>query len=293
MITNVLLIFLILSIVSIQNISIGSATEKFATIDSKITFIEDRIQSSYTIGNDSNSCGTWREDYISLQSSLNGETTSSTVKSLVLVPHTSGIADRILGVASAFFIGLITNRTFQIAQRDRLPYLDLVFRPHKISWRRQRDPSWLIDPLKEECVELEGVQCDQHHRKQEAAGHDEYQTVLMSVNKGRVLKMFDNPHHIHRIQSLNMSKGAAFGCIVDFLFAPHPHIFLPLLREFDVMTAHSSNKEDEVLKIGIQFYMFFDCAEQIEAFVKLERNFSRVVWYLLTESMPLRLAAVK
>eukprot|EP01036_Dinobryon_divergens_P031872 gene31872-41357_t len=208
--------------------------------------------------------------------SLNGETTSSTVKSLVLVPHTSGIADRILGVASAFFIGLITNRTFQIAQRDRLPYLDLVFRPHKISWRRQRDPSWLIDPLKEE-----------------------YQTVLMSVNKGRVLKMFDNPHHIHRIQSLNMSKGAAFGCIVDFLFAPHPHIFLPLLREFD---------EDEVLKIGIQvrvgdwywsntqhtvdldkqFYMFFDCAEQIEAFVKLERNFSRVVWYLLTESMPLR-----
>ena len=68
----------------------------------------------------------------------------------------------------------------------------------------------------------------------------EYQTVLLSVNQGRVLKMFDNPHHIHRIQSLNMSKGMAFGCIVDFLFAPHPHIFLPLLHEFDVMTAQRS-----------------------------------------------------
>ena len=72
--------------------------------------------------------------------------------------------------------------------------------------------------------------------------------MLMSVNKGRVLKMFDNPHHIHRIQSLNMSKGAAFGCIVDFLFAPHPHIFLPLLREFDVMTAHRSIIESYLLK---------------------------------------------
>ena len=46
-------------------------------------------------------------------------------------------------------IGLITNRTFQIAQRDRLPYLDLVFRPHMVSWRRNKDPSWLIDPLVE------------------------------------------------------------------------------------------------------------------------------------------------
>jgi hypothetical protein len=49
-----------------------------------------------------------------------------------------------------------------------------------------------------------------------------------------------------------------------------------------------------IVDLDRQFYMFFDCAEQIEAFVKADgRNFSSVVWYLITESVPLRRAAVK
>jgi len=54
-----------------------------------------------------------------------------------------------LGLTQLCFTALLTQRSFQIGRRDGLPYFDFIFEPNKIDWRRDVDPSWLVDPLKE------------------------------------------------------------------------------------------------------------------------------------------------
>ena len=46
-------------------------------------------------------------------------------------------------------IALLTRRSFQIGHRDGLPDFDLIFQPNRIDWRREIDPPYLTDPLKE------------------------------------------------------------------------------------------------------------------------------------------------
>jgi len=290
--------------------------------------IKEKLHKYYVLKAQSAKCGNWISTYQQLKEPNRHN------PSIVLIPHTSGIADRILGTATAFFVALLTRRSFQIGQRDGLPYFDLVFEPNGIDWRREKDPLWLVEPLIEgaqprnynesilqtkqynavNTIEQKGLQDMLLHSNLTQFLGEDYQTVFLSLNKGRVLKIYDNPCHKDDINRFNMSKRHTFGCFVDFLFKPRPEIFLPVFKQFDIMTSKSiANAKDDVLKIGIQirvgdwywtntqhhvdldrqFYMFFDCAEQIEAFVRAGgRNFTSVVWYLITESMPLRLAAI-
>ena len=40
-----------------------------------------------------------------------------------------------------------------------------------------------------------------------------------------------------------------------------------------------------------RFLPYFSCAQQIEDFAKLQKNYTTVIWYLLTESIALRKSA--
>jgi hypothetical protein len=79
-------------------------------------------------------------------------------------------------------------------------------------------------------------------------GGDQIETVLMSNNKGRTIKLYDNPYHSINIINMNISKYYLFKCFVNYLFKPKSEIFIPIINEFNAMTS----LETDILKIGIQ-----------------------------------------
>ena len=168
-----------------------------------------------------------------------------------------------------FFVSILLNRTFQIGNREYVPSFENAFSFNKIDWRRKKDPEWLIEPLKEGASprnyndtiissnKFYGVNLIEHKKLQEKLvtsnlldiiGGSNVQTVMMSNNKGRIIKLYDNPFYKTQISNMNISKYDLFHCFVSYLFKPKSEIFIPILNEFNAMTTI----DDSILKIGIQ-----------------------------------------
>jgi hypothetical protein len=127
------------------------------------------------------------------------------------------------------------------------------------------------------------------------------------------MRLFDNPHYTSQLQSMGLDRLQAFSCIFHFLLQPKPEIFRIVSALFHNMTDPANHR---VLKIGIQirtgdhtlameeqnhtlphnldaYSKHFRCAQQIEAFALQQGNYSHAVWYLVSDSLALRRAAVK
>jgi hypothetical protein len=111
---------------------------------------------------------------------------------------------------------------------------------------------------------------------------------------------------------MGLSPHTAFGCLTNFMLVPKSSIFTPLAEQFLTM----ADLNPDILKISIQirvgdatwsspssiedgsaslkhFHSFFACAKEIEEFAMAEGSYKSVLWYLATESMPLRRAAAE
>ena len=94
-------------------------------------------------------CGALLKTYTTIHDQLlvgNG-TADGKPRRIVSVPHVSGFADRIVGHASVFLFGLLTNRAFQVGKIKYLHDLDVALSQPNINWVRPRDEDWLIEPL--------------------------------------------------------------------------------------------------------------------------------------------------
>ena len=134
---------------------------------------------------------------------------------------------------------------------------------------------------------------------QESAGYD---TVYITLNRGMTVSIFNDPVARQRLPELGLSKRTTFGCLYKYLFRPNAQVFSRFPAEFAALS------DTFALKIGIQlrtgdlanladasprtsievFKAFFDCAHEIEE--TRRRPGQRVIWYFISDSLPLRSA---
>ena len=139
------------------------------------------------------------------------------------------------------------------------------------------------------------------------------QTTMLVTNRGKTIRLSTSARYKKLFDKMGLNAMTTFGCLVNYAIQPKREIFLPVYDQFEKMSALDPN----VLKISIQirtgdstwstphhtqtneallqsYHRFFACAKQIETFV-VAANTSRytsVLWYLATDSIALRQAAV-
>lgn len=304
---------------------IANDTEKQ---DENLLFIIQRLSDYHKRYN--LNCGmSWKEEYKLFHKK---ELSQHSPKILVAVPHLSGFADRVIGFTTVFMISILTNRAIQISNRGLLPPLNLAFHFPNIHFNRKEDEPWLIEPLKHkasvrnynesvlESKKYFAVNTLDDFRLQDRLlrgnltdilGGSNIETVLMVTNRGKTIRMFENQNYVKYLTDhMGLNPSTAFGCLANYLIQPKPKIFLSAFSEFSNLT----NPDPSVLKIAIQirtgdssleniqhsidlwkYSAFFSCAEQIEnfAFNLTEFKFTKAIWYLATDSLPLRKAALE
>jgi hypothetical protein len=239
------------------------------------------------------------------------------------------MADRIIGFTTTCLIGILTNRAFQIGSRTELTSIETAFTANNINWHRDQDADWLIEPLKFQArnrnynqsildtKEYFAVNTIDDFRLQDKllrrdlnevlGGLNEFKTVFLSSNRGKTIRIFENDNHNKVLKEMGLTPYNAFGCLVNYLLKPKEDIFIPVLEEYKKMTSTDTN----TLKITIQirvgdwlwtstdhnslnvdrFLPYFSCAQQIEDFANIDKKYTNVIWYLLTESIALRKSA--
>jgi len=145
----------------------------------------------------------------------------------------------------------------------------------------------------------------------ELAGDKE--VILMSLNRGASLRLFDNPFHAEQLYSMGLTPDNAFGCAMEFLFHPAPVVMeliepgLKILRSAISIGIHIRVGDHvfETLDSTVleDFAGFFSCAQQIqEHFLFSSKRPGSdiqgsaphdIVWLLMTDSMALRQHARK
>jgi hypothetical protein len=123
------------------------------------------------------------------------------------------------------------------------------------------------------------------------------------------MDMFANPHLKPKLEALGVKREAAFSCALDFLIDLLPpvrqkvdHIYQALqpvtpaggsvlrvgiqVRTGDANMKSETTTGEQLLK---QYEAFFNCAQQITD--TRGATYSRVVWFLVTDSAKLRRAA--
>jgi hypothetical protein len=144
---------------------------------------------------------------------------------------------------------------------------------------------------------------------------EDAETTFLVINRGKTVRMFENTHHSDKLKKTGLTSATAFGCMVAYLLQPRLENFQ--LVPSDVFTKMTDPTEN-VLKIAIQiragdwylentkheinihqYSAYFNCAKQIGEFALKDSSdgskspYSSVLWYLVTDSLPLREAAIK
>lgn len=274
----------------------------------------------------SDRCGIWQESYIKLhQSILNGH---SKPRYLVSVAVEAGLGDRILGTITEFAFALLTNRAFQLITYGTLPRFEAAFSAPNINWSRSIDNDSLIDNLKYTYRNQRGYGGDRSYlssintdlywplylinddRGNEffakanvstyPLGHENVQTIFAASNRGRIVRLFDNPYHRSQLFRMGLHPRTAFRCLFNFLFSPSYAILEAMSREFLALESPDTLKiainirvgdktfdPEKDSKVQLETYeRYFNCALSIEVFAKRPNQI--VIWYVTSDSLRLR-----
>ena len=264
-------------------------------------------------------CGTWQESYINLHRSiLNG---SLPPRYLVSVAVEAGLADRLTGTLTEFYLALFTNRAFQIITYGTLPRFEAAFLAPNINWSRSGDDDKLVSNVK---VTYRGQRSYTGDRSYPShvntslywpvylvndeggnsfflssniskypTNHDHTQTLYAGSNRGRIVRLFDNPYHRSQLFRMGLRPETAVRCAFDFLFSPTDQLKKAMSREFSIL------KSDEILKISINirvgdavfdpeadshttlvpYEAYFDCASKIENICTYTKSKCDLVFY--------------
>lgn len=72
------------------------------------------------------------------------------------------------------------------------------------------------------------------------------ETVFLGSNRGRVVKLFSNPHHSKQLYAMGLTPDTIFACGFKYLFEPNAAVKEMYQRYMDALQAHPT-----ALKIGL------------------------------------------
>ena len=272
-------------------------------------------------------CGTWQEDYIKRHRAiLNGELSP---RYLVSVSTEGGLADRLTGTMTEFMFALLTGRAFQIITYGTLPRFEAAFSSPHINWSRPCDDDRLIDNLKYTYRGQRGYTGNRSYSSgintnvywpmfwvnndpevefflssnvsKHPFDHENVTILFIASNRGRIIRLFDNPYHRTQLFRLGLRPETALKCLFNFLFSPSDALRRAMRREFTTLQATDVLKISINVRVGdsvfdpayddltttlLPYEPFFNCALQIEEFARLPNQ--RVVWYFTSDSLRLR-----
>ena len=135
--------------------------------------------------------------------------------------------------------------------------------------------------------------------RQQPRGHADVPVVVVATNRGRVVRLFDNPHHADQLRAFGLRPDTGPACAFHYLFRPRREVMRAFAREFAALA------DGDVLKIGIHIRVgdrvfagndtvawpdiqpYFDCATQIQA-QRARLPSQRTLWYVASDSLAVR-----
>ncbi|TKA54460.1 hypothetical protein B0A53_03153 [Rhodotorula sp. CCFEE 5036] len=236
-----------------------------------------------------------------------------------------GLGDRLLGMTSAFFFGLVTQRAFLAEWQAPVP-LDVIFDSPYLNWSHSSFTTERHRVLGRKQVADAAADLDIIHFDRLAvdatfgsvswnAKRDRPLTpgfelrdlayrspwIKFFSNRGMVYRAFKYKHLKKRIGQLGLQEQTAFSCISDYLFQPKPAA-LDLITQYTsvmalptvfsvgihVRTGDQSMKDAQYDKVNTvkRHISFFRCARELgETYARPDQ---RVVFYLVTDSQHLK-----
>ena len=271
-------------------------------------------------------CGTWQADYIALHRSILDGTLPP--RYLVSVAVEAGLADRLTGTLTEFFLALFTRRAFQIVTYSTLPRFEAAFLAPHINWSRPTDPDKLIDNVKltyrgirgytgnrsyDSSVntslywpiylinnDLDNVFFRSSNLSQYPAGQENVTTLFVASNRGRIVQLFDNPYHRSQLFRMGLRPETAVRCAFDFLFSPTDSLLNAMDREFKILESSDALKISVNIRVGdATFDPEYDSTVTLEPYLpyfdcaREIETFAlvpnqKVVWYVTSDSLRLR-----
>ncbi|GAA5985607.1 hypothetical protein JCM10908_007039 [Rhodotorula pacifica] len=236
-----------------------------------------------------------------------------------------GLGDRLLGMTSAFFFGLITQRAFLAEWQAPVP-LDVVFDSPHVNWSHssftsERHPILGQKRLADAAADLDIIHFDRlavdatfgtvsWNAKRDRPVTPGFELrdlayrspwIKFFSNRGMVHRSFKYKHLQKRIGQLGLRESTAFSCISDYLFRPKPAA-LDLITQYTsvmalptvfsvgihIRTGDQSMRDPQYDKVNtVKRHMsFFRCARELgETYARPDQ---RVVFYLVTDSQHLK-----
>ncbi|GAA5956643.1 hypothetical protein JCM8115_000634 [Rhodotorula mucilaginosa] len=270
---------------------------------------------------------TWQEDYRKMHAEmLDGKRDPHFISyHCEQGMNCGGLGDRLLGMTSAFFFGLVTQRAFLAEWQAPVP-LDVIFDSPYLNWSHSSFTTERHRVLGRKQVADAAADLDIIHFDRLAvdatfgsvswnAKRDRPLTpgfelrdlayrspwIKFFSNRGMVYRAFKYKHLKKRIGQLGLQEQTAFSCISDYLFQPKPAA-LDLITQYTsvmalptvfsvgihVRTGDQSMKDAQYDKVNTvkRHISFFRCARELgETYARPDQ---RVVFYLVTDSQHLK-----
>ncbi|GAA6039174.1 hypothetical protein JCM8097_000453 [Rhodosporidiobolus ruineniae] len=236
-----------------------------------------------------------------------------------------GLGDRLLGMTSAFFYGLVTNRAFLAEWQTPIP-LDLVFDSPHVNWSyssftSEQHPVLGQKQLVDKARDLDIIHFDRlsvdatfgtvswnpKKGKKLTPGFEKRDLAYASpwikffTNRGMIYRSFRYKHLQKSINRLGLQPASAFACISQYLFKPKPPA-LDLISEYTsalalptvfsvgihIRTGDRSMKDAEYDKVNTvkRHTQFFRCAKELGA--TYAQPGQKVIFALVTDSAHLK-----
>ncbi|KAL3130709.1 hypothetical protein ABBQ38_000058 [Trebouxia sp. C0009 RCD-2024] len=247
-------------------------------------------------------CGSWGPEYARLHSDVLAGRASP---KYLVVEGIEGLSDSLSLVAGMLYVAMLSGRALQI--RETLPWSAAYDKPN-IDWRETPKDSVLNEarltlrtggpmPTNETAFEL-------IYKGSLGDLGDGADIVTMFGNVGVINVLFNNPQYKSQLYRMGLGPEIAYGCALEYLFAPSLAIKQHFHEEILTMTG-------DALKIGIQIRLgdsylkggvfedqkhaeatletvqhFFDCANQLVT--TFRQPGQQVVWLLLSDSLDIR-----
>lgn len=248
-------------------------------------------------------CGNWQAKYRKLHTKI---VTGILPPRYVIFSMSSGLADCLSGVVTAFYFSLLTDRAFKIADK-RWP---LVYNRVSVDWFEERSFEYFANEsnfnesktaiIKENYVQKgKKILFAAFASKSLKSVHSDFTTILIRTHFGLTHKLFDNPHHYRELYAMGLRPETAYGCALSFLFEPWPSVMAPIasiiskLDQTDPgfigiqIRVGDQAFRNKTLHVNLSSYLpFIQCAEKIEQIAY--SNNSRVKWYLISDSLHVR-----
>lgn len=248
-------------------------------------------------------CGNWQSTYKIQHDAI----IAGRLEERVAVAYIDGgIADCLSGAISTFYYALLTGRAFKILGTR----WSRAFSTPNVDWRDSRTLAFyktlIRIPQNNASIVVGGWTPNFASNEMYVAFKSKnlrrymssFNTVLFVANLGLTHTLFSNVHHYNELYRMGLRPETAFGCAMNFLFSPHPHVMRPYANIISKLV------DPRVMTVGVQVRVgdhvlgvdgsvdlsmydgFFECADRVK------QDFGHVskptFYFLVSDSVAVR-----